>query len=462
MIRTRIQNLYIGALLVSLAAPVWADPAETANGLREGLTAEQAAAAWTAERTGPEQALEALRALPLIEAPAESHAVTLTDERGRTSQAEIVLPADGPGPDGRYRVLIFLHGLGGDSSQVTDNAAGLVPPHTILIAPTAQRADMSEGSEDLRVVTEMGLPVGRMFRSWYSYMPDAFPLLALDYVRARYPVDHDRVILGGYSMGGFSTQNIGLRYHDRFAGLLPMAGGISRSEYALGRDNLCRNLLGNAAMVRAMFVHGNRDEVVPVGFDRWSHQDLERQGVEHDYVEVEGGSHILREFVQPNSTFKHELRDWMGQRVRDPHPARVVHHLIGDYHSAAYWVRVDAHRGDHARVEAVVTRRGRQIEVQAENVDRLTLFLDPQLVEVDGRVKVLVNGEQVFHGRVEPSLEAVAQSFARCHDVELTYQHMLTLDLSGAQAEARPQPQREEPAPAGGERPSGDSQRWFE
>ncbi|MEJ2581486.1 MAG: alpha/beta fold hydrolase, partial [Acidobacteriota bacterium] len=48
--------------------------------------------------------------------------------------------------------------------------------------------------------------------------------LTLEYVRERFEFDQDRIILGGFSQGGFMAMALSLRYPDRFVGVISMAG----------------------------------------------------------------------------------------------------------------------------------------------------------------------------------------------------------------------------------------------
>jgi predicted esterase len=48
---------------------------------------------------------------------------------------------------------------------------------------------------------------------------------ALDYAKERFDVDWDRVVLTGFSQGGFMAMALGTRHPDLFVGVIPMAGG---------------------------------------------------------------------------------------------------------------------------------------------------------------------------------------------------------------------------------------------
>jgi predicted peptidase len=62
-----------------------------------------------------------------------------------------------------------------------------------------------------------GVGLSSRLPHWWSYKESSFVLKSLEYVKRNYPVDTNRVVLLGYSMGGYGTWNIGLRYTDRFA-----------------------------------------------------------------------------------------------------------------------------------------------------------------------------------------------------------------------------------------------------
>ena len=56
-------------------------------------------------------------------------------------------------------------------------------------------------------------------------------------------------------LGGYGTWNVGLRYPDRFAGIVPIAGGISRKENVGTRpDTISRVLLRNGRSVPSFFL----------------------------------------------------------------------------------------------------------------------------------------------------------------------------------------------------------------
>lgn len=375
--------------------------------LRSELSAGEAAAAWATEGVTPEQAKDLLARLPLAGTYAPgTHQATIVDVYGRSTDITVIVPA-GPAPATGFPVLLFLHGLGGSSSNVSGVAQ--LATGAIVVAPTAQKPPASVKFED-----DAPISLLNAFPHWWVYRDHAFAMRALDWVRERFELDPDRVVLNGVSMGGFGAFNVGLRFHDRFAGLAVGAGGISRLEFALGRDANTRSLLQNAAMLPTWFAHGDQDQIVPVSFSRWTAQDLTALGIPHTYRELAGAGHDKAAFA---AIFP-ELATWAQARVRDSSPSTVTHRAIGDYHLGAYWVELQAAGAVSASAS------GSTITVTTTGPGA-TVFLDPALVDVTAPVTVTVNGSTVQQGVVSSSLTAVARSFARTRDPKLTYCHMV-------------------------------------
>ncbi|MCO5165721.1 MAG: alpha/beta hydrolase-fold protein [Planctomycetes bacterium] len=384
--------------------------------LRGQITAADAEAAWTADGVTPAQALDLLGRLPLTAAPgAGTHQDAITDGFGRTTDIRVVVPAAAP-PAAGYPVMVFLHGMNGSSAAVSNLAQHL--PDFLSVGPTAQPPPAGVTYEDAPPVAT---PLEQVSPNWWVYRDHAFAARALDWLRERYPIDTNRIIIAGVSMGGFGAWNVGLRLHDRFAGLVTGAGGISRLEYALGKDVANRRLLENAAMIPTWFSHGDQDTViVPVQFSRWTDEDLTAAGVPHTYREIAGGGHDNASFTG-NPALMAELSDWMNARTRSASPAQVTHRALGDYHAGAYWVEL---KGPGGTVQA--SANGAVVTVATgDGATGAAVYLDPNVVDVTAPVTVVVNGVQVFQGVPTPTLAAVARSFARTRDPQLTYLYLV-------------------------------------
>ncbi|HEX7901622.1 MAG TPA: hypothetical protein VF950_27940 [Planctomycetota bacterium] len=341
----------------------------------------------------------------------------LSDGQGRVTDLLTIVPP-GYNPEKPAGVLLALHGLGGNGNQMK----GLLGPfaaehHFILVCPTAQKEPEKSPNEDANPLS------AAMFKHWWWYRDGDFPLLALSLLKKRLAIDENRVILAGASMGGFGTWNVGLRFADRFAALLPLCGGISRNEFAGARDPAARKLLLNAFNTPVYFIHGDQDEVVPVGPERWIRDDLKGFGYDFTYVEVPKGKHDLR---KEWPELRKPLEPWLASKVRKPHPAEVKHHAIGAYCPQSYWVRI-AEGTAASEVKASV--KAQTIDFTSAGAKKITFFLDESLVDLSKPVKITAKGKKLFEGKVKPSAEAVLESWRAREDRELLYRASVTVTV---------------------------------
>lgn len=410
--------------LLCLSAPLAsADPAapsEIASELLRGqLQPSAARAAWEASGTDPRAALGYLRDARLPAGPSGALEFKLRDAHERETTVLLRVPP-APREDGRYGVLVILHGLGGNASQLLPFAERIAPPGTIVVAPNAQRL-----SPELENVDVPKLGRLSVFPHWWRYHSEGFVISALEEVQRRYPVDADRVVLSGYSMGGYGTWNLGLRFSGRFAAVTPFAGGIARSEMLWKRHEPSRALLANARGLPLFFVHGNRDQTVPVRFSRELSSELEALKIPHVFREVEQGPHILMPFLEGNELTA-ELTGWLAKQRRSAWPSLIERAVLDLDHGRDRWLRVDALSAARGRLRAEV--KGQTVELSGEGVSACTLFLDPRLVDLSQPLRVEWQGAVVYEGLVSPTWTALEASLvAGDPDTAAAYQLELKL-----------------------------------
>lgn len=339
----------------------------------------------------------------------------LRDAFGRETDLAIVVPP-GYSDERPSGVMVALHGLGGKGDQVKNLLSPFAAEHNfILVCPTAQKEPDAGRNEDW---TEFST----VFKHWWCYRDGNFPLSALSVVKKRYAIDENRVILTGASMGGFGAWNIGLRYPDRFAGIVPICGGISRTEFVGARDTRMRKVLLNAFNTPVYFIHGDSDEVVPVNPERWTRDELKGLGYDFRYVEVPKGRHDLR---REWPEIRKGLDPWLAGRVRKPHPAEVKHHAIAGYAPQSYWVRVDEFSDTAAEVKASI--KGQAIDFTATGARKITFYIDEKLLDLSKAIRVTSKGRKLFEGKVAPSVDAALRSWRAREDRELLYRASVTV-----------------------------------
>jgi dienelactone hydrolase len=176
-------------------------------------------------------------------------------------------------------------------------------------------------------------PGARGTSTWYVGRGMEDFLDVWDDFDASFAYDPDRVIMSGYSMGGYASWLLPLLMPDRFAGSFPTAGPPTQGLYAgvgdaLGEANgaydadaqLMLRMVPNASNMRYAIYHGTNDELVPyTGVTRMA-AELTLNGIENRFYTMPGYEHYTHAIVD----------DWragskyLAEAVRDPSPDEVT------------------------------------------------------------------------------------------------------------------------------------------
>ena len=181
-------------------------------------------------------------------------------------------------------LIIALHGLGGTELTFMQQGNGALPRLAeergfIVATPLGYRRNGGYGRATIGPLMVPDPLTARM-----TQLSETDVLNVLQLVRARYRVDASRLYLMGHSMGSNGTWTIGSRHAQLWAALGPIAGGSS-TPGAVPLANLREH------RVPVMCVHGDADRTAPVEASRAMVAELQKLGVEHEYIEVAGGSH---------------------------------------------------------------------------------------------------------------------------------------------------------------------------
>lgn len=231
-----------------------------------------------------------------------------------------------------------------------------------------------------------------------------------------YGCDPDRVYATGGSMGGTGSWHIATMYPDVFAAIAPIMGNANHHVWEevwgwgqrektfmtpfrdwLESTTSAFTYAENLRHVPSWVVHGDRDDIVPVGHSRTMVQRLRGLGYRVDYEEQAGVGH--GGFAA--GTEARVKRAMLTQR-RDPWPRRVTFKTSWPRYQRAYWIRLE--RASRPAVEAQIDARvlGQTIELTAVEVDRLSLTLAAPLIDVGQPVRVTVNEATAFDDLVPP------------------------------------------------------------
>ncbi len=195
-------------------------------------------------------------------------------------------------PNERWPLILFLHGAGERGSDVWKVATHGPPKHV------ATHPDFPF------IIVSPQCPEGQIWSN------DVL-LGLLDEVTRKYHVDTSRVYLTGLSMGGYGTWDLGLRYPEKFAAIVPICGGGELITVLLSSGE-------NAQALKTLGVwafHGAKDPVVPPEESQRMVSILQRTGVKDVKLTMypEAGHDAWTEtYANP------ELYDWLLKHRRAP------------------------------------------------------------------------------------------------------------------------------------------------
>jgi len=187
----------------------------------------------------------------------------------------------------RYPLLVFLHGSGQDDRGILDLRRA--PEGWFELAPfgrgTSNCYSADHAQEDLRE--------------------------AIADVMARYPVDPSRIVLAGFSMGGYGVYRTALERPGAFQGLAVFSGAPDLASRWLGPGHPDFLEPANLAAFRGMPIfifHGTADRNCPFERTRSLVGLLQAAGAEVTWVTEDGKGHEL-----PSSASLDRYFAWMGR-----------------------------------------------------------------------------------------------------------------------------------------------------
>ena len=201
-------------------------------------------------------------------------------------------------------------------------------------------------------------------------------LCVFDCVRRLVPVDEERVVLTGLSMGGTGTSFLCCRYPHLFAGGAPI--GSCYEDLAL---------IPNLRHVPMYYIQGADDWPIygkegPIPISR----RLEELGYDVTFWVVPDTPHNA---VIPTAT---EVFDWADKQRIPRHPESVTYNTYLPIHGRAYWteIRQIETPGPPAKLHADVVDDNR-IVIRTRNTTQMGLYPDSPLFDLAAPISVVVN-----------------------------------------------------------------------
>jgi predicted esterase len=196
--------------------------------------------------------------------------------------------------DGKSKLpmVLVLHGNTRDQDYYFDRddhiLAKLAEEHGYLVVcPMGYRPSAGWGSNSLnRPPAAAGRGRGGFApdpsRAKQGELSENDALNVLDLVTREYPIDPGRIYLFGHSAGGAGTWYLGEKYAEKWAAIAASAAATRPDGFPFDR------LKG----IPIMICHGDKDDEVPVSSSRNMVKAAKESGLDPQYLEVPGATHL--------------------------------------------------------------------------------------------------------------------------------------------------------------------------
>lgn len=214
----------------------------------------------------------------------------------------LFVPGGGPPPERGWPLVVLLHGMGMTADQFSLVLNDLLVPGAAYLFP--------QGSFPYEIRRESGIRIGY---AWYLYdgheepfrttlrQAEGHVLKVIEELGQRIPVDRERVLLLGFSMGAYLGYFIALRNTARFAGMIGI-GGRMKEEFVA--DNLT-----TAARIPFLIIHGEKDRSVPLERAELTFEALKRHGFPVEMKTFPVGHEIQAVEIEA-------MKSWIAARIR--------------------------------------------------------------------------------------------------------------------------------------------------
>ena len=382
--------------------------------LMSGLThAQERRAVSRADFAGFEQELAGT--LP----PRQSQIVPEPDGTYRAEAIEVELP-DGrsipvfiqlpPGFDAsrRWPLLLAMHG--GPTRDAASALRGALRMLAVWLEPAADAGWLVVSPAMTHVVARGPRTAEKL--PYEILRADQIEAVLREVTRL-YPVDPNRIVSTGISLGSNFSIAFAAARPDRLAAIVPV------STEGESREHLLRNLMH----VPTFVLEGSLDpNIRAVQGPRALGAILEAFAYDHVYRELPDRAHEGFQEHYP------EVLRWLAERPRTNYPlelVRVPHRGIMPLARRVHWIESDTRR---ALVRACIVSRHR-IDVEVRWARSLRVYVHDRLVDLDAPVEIWVNGERVHRAMIARSIELARNDVRTTGDPGRIYAGVVDVDV---------------------------------
>jgi hypothetical protein len=233
---------------------------------------------------------------------------------------------------------------------------------------------------------------------------------ALEAVKKAYPIDENRILVRGFSMGGAATWHIAAHHAGEWAAAAPGAGFAELAEYQrlkpadIEAVPWWERKLWN--LYNATAYAGNLFNVPVVAYSGEIDRQKQAADIMARHMKEEGLT--LRHVIGPKTEHRYHADskiiignalDEIAARGRDPYPKRIRLVTYTLRYNRMKWAIIEAldKHWDAARFEAEVVQNGREIRVRTANVKAFRFATEPgsDLLDLATAPAVVIDGQKL-------------------------------------------------------------------
>jgi phospholipase/carboxylesterase len=208
-----------------------------------------------------------------------------------------------PAGDGPFSTIIALHGWGANAHDLMGLAPILDAGRSLMLCPQGPvefQAGPGVVGHGWFPLSSGGPPDPAEFQAGVDAIAEF-----LDEALPKYPVDHRKTVLLGFSQGGVMAYDLALRNPGRYAGLVALSSWLpSGLAESIPTSPDLENL-------PTLVIHGTEDPMIPVDMARQSRDGLAKLNVPTTYREFGMGHEISQDALR-------ELLTWLDEKVMHP------------------------------------------------------------------------------------------------------------------------------------------------
>jgi len=270
-------------------------------------------------------------------------------------------------------------------------------------------------------------------------------LTFIEWAKAAFDLDPDRVYVMGFSMGGTGSWHMAGRFPDLFAGAAPCAGVLManpKSQFAKKEEILSiqYGFVPNVHNLAMYYFIGLNDKNTMPGTYLFVEDMLNELREEHPtgYRKIHFRTYpgLAHAFPpgEPSSCLK-----FLGEQRRDTYPRKIVWEYALNpapqpdekdrtrryFQRWFYWLR---HDRPEDRMEIIAERDGNTFVLQTSvDPEGLYLLLNPKMIDVGEDVVVTVDDVEVYRGKPQPDFVSVVESLDARLDKSHVYDRIVPL-----------------------------------